>query len=136
MIESEYQNAEPPFYIDFVVKDDKRGRLTSFEFSGLPFQVKRYFAISVNSTDFTRGRHSHKECWQAFFACQGSQEIVIKNMSGVKNFDLQEGQLLIVPPYNWCEVRFDSKDSIMGVFASHPYDLEDYLTAEPPLHHK
>ena len=133
MTESEYHASEPPFYFDLLIKDDERGRLISLEFSGLPFQVNRYFAISVKSTDFTRGSHAHKKCWQAFFAIHGSQKIAIKNLSGVGIFDLDEGKLLVVPPHNWCEVSFDSEDSIMGVIASHPYDHEDYLFAEPPL---
>ena len=128
-----YRVAEPPFYFDPLIKDDERGRLISLEFSGLPFQVKRYFVISVKSNDFTRGGHAHKTCWQAFFAIKGTQKIVIKNMIRVELFDLDEGKLLVIPPYNWCEVRFESKDSIIGVFASHPYDYKDYLFTEPPL---
>lgn len=135
MTKLEYRDAEQPFYFDFLYKDDERGTLISLEFSGLPFQVKRYFAISVNSTDFSRGNHAHKECWQAFFACHGSQTVTIKNTSGVRNFSLVGDKLLIVPPYNWAEVRFNSKDSVMGVFASHPYDHEDYLVTEPPSYH-
>jgi oxalate decarboxylase/phosphoglucose isomerase-like protein (cupin superfamily) len=133
MTDPKYLNAEHPFYLEYSVIDDQRGRLTSVDFSELPFQVNRYFAISVKSTDFTRGKHSHKLCWQAFFASKGSQRIVVKNLNGVRVFDLEAGKLLVVPPYNWCEVSFDSNDSIMGVFASHPYDYEDYLFVEPPL---
>jgi hypothetical protein len=133
MADSEYRNAGSPYFIDFLVKVDARGKLTSLEFSSVPFQVNRYFTISVNDTGFTRGSHAHKKCWQAFFACYGGQRIVVKNLSGAMNFDLGANKLLILPPYNWCEVRFETKDSIMGAFASLPYDQEDYLVGEPPL---
>lgn len=133
MTESDYLIAQSPFYFDVLVKEDERGRLISLDFYQLPFQVYRYFTISVTNTNYTRGSHAHKRCWQAFFACKGSQKIVIKNLNSFKIFDLTEGKVLVVPPYNWCEVSFDSEDSIMGVFASHPYDHKDYLFEEPPL---
>lgn len=133
MVRLEYQDAEFPYFLNFLVKEDARGKLTALEFSEIPFQVSRYFAISVNDSGLIRGGHAHKECWQAFFACVGTQKILVKNLSGSKTFDLKADQLLIVPPYNWCEVRFNSKDSIMGVFASHPYDHQDYLITEPIL---
>jgi len=133
VIDSEYRNAESPYYLNFSIYEDLRGMLKSFDFSELPFQVNRYFAISVKSTDSSRGSHAHRQCWQAFFSCRGSQKIFIKNLGGIDNFQLTGSKLLIIPPYNWCEVRFDSNDSVMGVFASHPYDKEDYLLSEPPL---
>ena len=131
--ELEYQDAESPFLLNFLVREDARGELKAIEFTEIPFQVNRYFSVSVTGPDLFRGRHAHKECWQAFFSCVGSQEIVIKNLSGVETHVLKPDQLLIIPPFNWCEIRFNSNNSIMGVLASHPYDQEEYLIAEPPL---
>lgn len=136
MAESEYRNAESPFYLDFTVKNDDRGKLLALEFHELPFQVNRYFSISVNDSSYSRGSHAHKKCWQAFFACQGSLKIVVKNTSGIQHFVLEPPRILVVPPYNWCEIRFDSKNSYMGVLASHPYQHEDYLLTQPPLEQK
>jgi hypothetical protein len=128
-----FQSAESPFFLEFSTHEDSRGKLVSVEFSRIPFSVNRYFAISINNTDFTRGGHAHKECWQAFFASHGSLKLVIKNLSGTLQFDLKGEELLIVPPYNWCEIHFNEVDSVMGVFASHSYDPGDYLISEPPL---
>ena len=136
MTESEYNFAELPFYLDFLVKDDVRGRLVSLEFSKLPFQVKRYFAISVNDTNLTRGSHAHKTCWQAFFVCQGSLTVEIRNLSFISSFKLMADKVLIIPPYNWCEVTFETNDSVMGVLASQSYDQTDYIIAHPPLQQK
>jgi len=111
--------------------EDDRGFLSVLPFTELPFIPKRLFAITTNLTMESRGRHAHKTCWQLIIVTAGTLRINYENKSINHSIKLVLGQSLLVPPWNWCEVIFESINSSFVVLASHLYDAEDYITERP-----
>ena len=112
---------------------DSRGVLLSIDFEEFSFKINRFFSISVNGIEQVRGRHAHKLCWQVFASQGGLSYVRIRNLDSENEFVLAPGQALVVPPYNWCEVKFESTQTYLNVFASHAYDPNDYIEVEPTL---
>jgi hypothetical protein len=129
--DSEYEEASNPYLMEFNCKTDKRGDLNVIDFKDFPFEVMRFFTISVRDVSFERGHHAHRECWQALFPSGGECMITIQNRNEKHVFKVTNNQILIVPPYNWCSVRFNSTSTIVNVFASHLYDEGDYILLPP-----
>jgi UDP-2-acetamido-3-amino-2,3-dideoxy-glucuronate N-acetyltransferase len=126
-----YEVAATPYYLELGNNFDERGSLISIEFSDVPFEINRYFFISVLDLKFTRGKHAHKLCWQLFTPKWGDVIITTKNLGGREEFALVEGSALVVPPFNWCEIKFKNEITVLNVLASHPYDPLDYIFVEP-----
>jgi hypothetical protein len=132
----EYSAAKDPFFVQMNHYVDSRGNLFAIDFSTLPFEVKRFFTISVSQINVARGEHAHKECWQALFPIGGKCNLHVMNTSGSFNYTLDAKQVLIVPPFNWCSVNFDDTLTIIGVFASHSFDPKDYISIKPKINPK
>ena len=126
-----YGVAQEPYLLSLGLVIDERGELRFIEGKILPFSIKRFFSIGVVNTSVTRGKHAHKECWQAFFPHIGACEIIVRNVNGTLHFKLNQDQILIVPPFNWCEILFENSDTIVNVLASHEFDSNDYLLTTP-----
>ncbi len=126
-----YQAAQSPSTFSWVTIEDERGTIRVLEETLLPFLVKRIFTISTNSDNGIRGGHAHKECWQLLFTLDTGIKITIKNENLELCFDLLPGTGLIIPPWNWSKVDFESKKTSVTVLASHPYDKNDYIYQEP-----
>lgn len=134
--DSEYEEATDPYLVEFDNKTDERGYLKVIDFKDIPFKIRRFFIISVRDASFERGHHAHKECWQALFPSKGQCTVTIQNIKDEYTFKVSQNQILIVPPYNWCAVRFDSHSTLVNVFASHSYDKSDYILTRPSSNSK
>lgn len=110
---------------------DGRGELIVLEYNQLPFIVKRYFVISVRHESITRGGHAHKSCWQAMNPQGGSCSVLIKNLTSVEIVEIKPQEVLIVPPFNWCKIHFESQSAKLNIFASQEFDQNDYIYSEP-----
>ena len=110
---------------------DNRGYLSVLPFTELPFIPRRLFAIIPNSSLESRGKHAHKTCWQLIIVTAGALKVNYENKSINATICLVFGQSLLVPPWNWCEVIFESINSSSVVLASHLYDEDDYITERP-----
>lgn len=128
-----YLPAVSSFKIPMQKIDDDRGELKVLEFNRLPFVAKRYFVISVNHESITRGGHAHKSCWQAMNPQGGSCLVQIKNSTSVESVEINPQEFLIVPPFNWCKIHFESRSTKLNVFASQEFDQNDYIYSEPEL---
>jgi dTDP-4-dehydrorhamnose 3,5-epimerase-like enzyme len=104
---------------------DKRGNLTVVE-KVLPFEIKRsYYIYNVNSK---RGGHRHIKTIQALICINGSCDIYADNGKEKETFTLDRpDKCLIVNPEDWHTMDNFSKDSILFVFASEYYNIEDYI---------
>ena len=105
------------------------GYLTPLEFSQeIPFEVKRlYYIYGVNDKQ-VRGNHAHKKLHQVLICVQGSVDIKLKNYFGEETYTLNDPSIgLYVGPDNWREMSNFSKDAVLFVLASLPYDEEDYI---------
>lgn len=126
-----YFPTERPFILHFQEMIDDRGDLFALELNQLPFSIKRYFVISVRDSSITRGRHAHKTCWQAINPQGGSCSVNVINLDISEIFEIEPFEVLVVPPFNWCEVKFHSTLTKVHVFASHEFDSNDYIYPKP-----
>ena len=131
VIKLNYQRSEQPYFLELVQKFDSRGTLRALNVDALPFVVSRIFTIEVEKSETIRGQHAHKTCFQAFHVTGGTCQFTIKNLSGVQIYNVTSDQVFVVPPYNWCEIKFTSSQTHLIVLASHLYDENDYIHTEP-----
>jgi UDP-2-acetamido-3-amino-2,3-dideoxy-glucuronate N-acetyltransferase len=110
------------------------GTLIPVEFEAeLPFIPRRMFWISNIPSGVDRGGHAHKECHQYVFMVDGEcwAESVSDGWVGLEK--LEKGAGVHVPPLTWFRLTEISEDAIIGVFASHPYDPNDYINTKEEL---
>ncbi len=108
---------------------DLRGSLVACEFEqGLPFVPRRYFMVfDVPGAD-VRGEHAHRECHQFLVCVNGTVHVVADDGERRQEFVLDEKDSgLYLPPMTWGIQYLYSPGSTLLVFASHPYDADDYL---------
>lgn len=105
---------------------DARGNLTVIEKS-LPFSIQRvYWIYDVNEEP--RGRHRHKETYQALVCLQGKCEVLVKKQGQEQIFYLESPtDILLLEPADWHEMREFQNKPILLVLASHFYDANDYI---------
>ncbi len=111
------------------VAQDLRGSLAAIELaSGLPFVPARFFAVFGVPSKDVRGEHAHRECSQVLVCLRGSVRCVVDDGTGREEVLLDRPDLgLYMPPMLWGS-QFDySPDTVLAVFASHPYDGGDYI---------
>ena len=108
---------------------DLRGELVPLEFTkDLPFVPKRQFFVFAVPDDRVRGEHTHRECHQFLVAVSGRLSVVIDDGKQSREIFLNSPKFgLYIPPMTWCiQYRF-SKNAILSVYASHPYDSKEYI---------
>jgi hypothetical protein len=114
---------------NFSVATDERGDLVAFEFQrDMPFTPQRFFSVSNVGSSLIRGEHAHKECSQLLVALKGSLRVSIHDGDSEIDVELNRPSLgLHIPPMTWCSQYNFSRGAVLGVFASHPYDANDYI---------
>lgn len=108
---------------------DSRGNLTVVDFKDeLPFVPLRFFTISQVPSKEIRGEHAHRTCQQVLVILNGSVSVMIDNGTIRKQMLLSNPSIaLYIPPMVWGTQFAFSSNAVLGVFASHPYDAEDYI---------
>ncbi len=115
-----------PQLINLKTMSDARGNLTVAE-KEIPFPIKRVFYI-YGVDDSVRGGHRHKKTIQAAICISGSCEIYNNNNIVEERFLLDSPEkCLILYPEDWHTMYNFSKDAILLVLASEPFDAEDYI---------
>ena len=110
------------------VHSDQRGNLGVFEFKDLPFQPVRFFWIFATPVGRGRAGHAHRKCSQFIFSQQGQIEISVEGPTGkIIKLVLNPGESFHLPPLHWLDLVNFSAGSVLGVFASHPYDRSEYI---------
>lgn len=108
---------------------DRRGNLIPIEFEReLPFFPHRQFFIHQVEDDRIRGEHAHKVCHQFLFAVVGSLAVIVDDGTNACEIELTDaGYGLYMPPYTWgVQYRFKPQ-TVLAVYASHPYDETEYI---------
>ncbi len=109
--------------------DDLRGDLVAREVgAGLPFVPKRCFMVMDVRSKEVRGEHAHRRCEQLLVCAKGSMACVVDD--GVRHQEvlLDASEVgLYVPPMVWTTQYKYTEDAILVVFASDPYDPDDYI---------
>jgi UDP-2-acetamido-3-amino-2,3-dideoxy-glucuronate N-acetyltransferase len=127
-------SAEPTRVAGIVVHElplvlDLRGNLTVGEVPGdVPFTPRRYFLVHDVPTGETRGSHAHRECAQFLVCVTGSCAVVVDDGEHRLEVALDRpNRALYVPPMVWATQYKYTRDAVMLVLASHPYDAADYI---------
>ncbi|TFD79130.1 isomerase [Cryobacterium sp. Sr8] len=108
---------------------DMRGSLVVAEFAAdLPFTPQRFFTVfDVPSRD-VRGEHAHRECEQVLVCLKGSVRAIIDDGVDREEFLLDSPDFgLYMPAMTWGTQYAYSPDAVLAVFASLPYDGNDYI---------
>jgi acetyltransferase-like isoleucine patch superfamily enzyme/dTDP-4-dehydrorhamnose 3,5-epimerase-like enzyme len=113
----------------FPLFKDLRGDLSAGEFAkDIPFPPKRYFLIFDVSNIEVRGEHAHRVCHQFLICVKGSCAIVADDGKNREEFLLNSPNVgLYLPPMVWGIQYKYSNDAVLLVFASEPYDPNDYI---------
>jgi UDP-2-acetamido-3-amino-2,3-dideoxy-glucuronate N-acetyltransferase len=108
---------------------DLRGTLTVTEFDDkLPFTPKRVFLVYDVPGKHVRGEHAHRCCRQFLVCVSGSVSIVLDNGSNRREIVLDEPRCgLYIPTLLWATQYRFSEHTVMMVYASEPYDADDYI---------
>lgn len=108
---------------------DLRGDLLAVELSkDIPFKTARMFTVMNVPSHHIRGEHAHKECHQLLVCLQGSVTVAADNGRERAEWVLDRPDVgLHILPYTWAAQYRYSPDAVLAVFASHPYDADDYI---------
>lgn len=108
---------------------DLRGAIVPLEFhKDLPFEPKRHFFVFGVPDNKVRGEHAHKECHQFLVALHGSLNLVITDGERSAEVRLNRPDIgVYMPPMIWGIQYNFSVDTVLGVYASHPYDSAEYI---------
>ena len=108
---------------------DARGSLTVGEVPDeLPFTPRRYFAVFDVPSVELRGEHAHKRCSQFLICLHGSCRILLDDGDARCEVTLDRPDMgVFMPAMIWGTQYRYSQDAVVLVFASDPYDPDDYL---------
>ena len=108
---------------------DIRGNLSVGDFSrDVPFRPERFFFVFDVPSIETRGQHAHRHCHQFLICVKGSCSVVADDGRNRAEVVLATPDLgLYLPPRIWGIQYKYSRDAVLLVFASDPYDPDDYI---------
>lgn len=107
---------------------DLRGSLTATEFSHLPFTPRRLFTVYDVPSESVRGSHAHRQCSQLLVCLAGSLSCLADDGVAREEIRLASSEVgLHIPPMVWGTQWRYSRDAVLLVLASHPYDPADYI---------
>lgn len=108
---------------------DLRGALVAGELPDqLPFPVARFFMVFDVPGEHLRGEHAHRECHQLLLAAHGSVTVLVDDGRRRETVVLSEPDLgLHIEPGTWGVQYGYTRDAVLLVLASHPYDPDDYV---------
>jgi hypothetical protein len=109
--------------------NDARGSLTVGEVpSELPFSPARYFAVYGVPSLQLRGEHAHRLCKQFLICLHGSCRVLIDDGERRAEIILDRPDIgLYMPEMIWGTQYRYTEDAVLFVFASRPYEAEDYI---------
>ena len=108
---------------------DARGSLVPIEMEqGIPLVARRFFCIFDVPDGHIRGEHAHRECAQFLVAIKGGVSVVVDDGEHSVELRLDRPDVgLLVPSGVWAEQSRFTADAVLAVFASDPYDADDYI---------
>jgi UDP-2-acetamido-3-amino-2,3-dideoxy-glucuronate N-acetyltransferase len=109
--------------------EDMRGNLVAREVGrGLPFVPQRCFLVFDVPTKEVRGEHAHRRCAQLLVCLRGSVAVVCDDGRHRQELTLDDPTTGVhLPPLIWGTQYKYTKDALLLVFASRPYEAEDYI---------
>jgi acetyltransferase-like isoleucine patch superfamily enzyme len=109
--------------------EDMRGNLVAREVGkGLPFVPQRCFFVFDVPSKEVRGEHAHRRCAQLLVCLHGSVAVVCDDGHRRQEVTLDEPTTaLYLPPMIWGTQYKYTGDALLMVFASRPYEADDYI---------
>ncbi|WP_417729618.1 WxcM-like domain-containing protein [Roseovarius sp.] len=109
--------------------EDARGGLTVGEVpTEVPFSPARYFAVFDVPSVELRGEHAHKHCQQFLICLHGSCRVLLDDGDRRCEVTLDRPDMgVFMPEMIWGTQYRYSPDAVLLVFASRPYEADDYL---------
>ena len=105
------------------------GLLGVTEFAGMPVVPQRFFWLSSIEGNAIRADHAHRTCHQLLVCLAGSLTATITTVANeVVAHAMSVGTTIHLAPLHWLELSAFSKDAVLGVLASEPYDQREYIT--------
>lgn len=92
------------------------------------FAIRRVYTIFGTQPGVIRGMHAHRNLEQVAHVVSGSCTFTVDNGEGprtVRLIDPREG--IYIGPMAWREMSDFTADCVLVVFASQPYDPQDYI---------
>ncbi len=108
---------------------DTRGSLAVSEVpTEMPFSPSRYFIVYDVPTIELRGEHAHKRCQQFLICLHGSCRVLLDDGDQRCEVTLDRPDIgVFMPEMVWGTQYRHSSDAVLLVFASRPYEADDYL---------
>lgn len=108
---------------------DARGALSVGEVpTEVPFAPARYFVVFDVPSEELRGEHAHKQCQQFLICLHGSCRVLLDDGAQRCEVTLDRPDMgVFMPAMIWGTQYRYSRDAVLLVFASRPYEGEDYL---------
>jgi UDP-2-acetamido-3-amino-2,3-dideoxy-glucuronate N-acetyltransferase len=108
---------------------DIRGNLTEMNFKrDIPFLPKRVFLVEGVPSSSVRGEHAHKICKQLLVCTHGRVSVIVDDGANREEFALTSpSHGIYIPPMVWGVQYKYSADAVLMVYASHSYDVDDYI---------
>lgn len=108
---------------------DARGALTVGEVpEEVPFIPARYFVVFDVPSLELRGEHAHKKCQQFLICMHGSCRVLLDDGDQRCEVTLDRPDMgVFMPAMTWGTQYRYSRDAVLMVFASLPYEEDDYL---------
>ncbi len=108
---------------------DLRGNLLAREVGrGLPFAPKRCFMVMDVASKEVRGEHAHRRCEQLLVCVRGGVAVVCDDGRRRQEHVLDSPEVgVYIPAMVWGIQYKYTHDALLMVFASEPYDPDDYI---------
>jgi dTDP-4-dehydrorhamnose 3,5-epimerase-like enzyme len=107
---------------------DERGALAALELSAVPFEPKRIFTVYDVPSESVRGAHAHRECQQFLVCVAGRLTCLVDDGESSDEIDMDGPSIGVhIPRLVWGTQWRYSRDAVLLVIASHPYDAADYI---------
>ena len=115
--------------IDLQFNNDHRGTLVVAEsFQQVPFEIKRFFAITEVGRNQVRGAHAHKTLSQFLICMSGSVKVALDNGVRTKKVVLSDAKKgLLIPPMVWADQIYSGSNTVLVVLCDAEYDENDYI---------
>lgn len=108
---------------------DARGSLTVGEVpTEVPFLPSRYFIVYGVPSIELRGEHAHRRCQQFLICVHGSLRVMLDD--GIRRCEVlldRPDMGIFMPEMIWGTQYRASQDAVLLVFASRPYEVDDYI---------
>lgn len=115
--------------VPVTVATDLRGSLAAMELdTDLPFRPARFFAVFGVPSQDVRGEHAHRRCEQLLVCLHGAVSCIVDDGEARAQVRLDRPDVgLYMPAMTWGTQYRYSADAVLAVFASLPYDADDYI---------